>query len=425
MSALPPRVRLGIVLAVLLLVVGGGIYVLFLRGGEEGPVGQAGSRFGSEDERGGGGTLLDTLTPVLGARTSARSRGSGGSDPAPPSEDELGRVPGDAVAGLFLVGFRGKVTSASFFGRLGARPYGGVLLTRVNYVQPQQLSALTAKIQSTAREAGHPAPLVAAPQEGGDYSAFQNLAPNPQYEVGRGRAASIKQSANTAGEQLKALGIGVTLAPNADVAVAGGPADGRAYSDSAARVTRAVKAAVAGYRDAGVVAAVGPFPGVGGASQDPSVGPAPVGLELDDLRSGDMKPFAAVAKGAAAADAIQMSNAIYNAFDPVTPATLLPGAVKELRDRLGFKGAIVSADLVATTATTGGGVGDAAVEALKAGVDMLLVPGGRAQQDEAYRAVVSAVRSGELPAARIVSALKRIAALRAATRDTREPLRPG
>ena len=52
-----------------------------------------------------------------------------------------------------------------------------------------------------------------------------------------------------------------------------------------------------------------------------------------------------------------MTNAIYAAFDGVTPATLLPEAVEELRDRLGFEGAIVSADLVATTATTGGTVG--------------------------------------------------------------------
>jgi beta-N-acetylhexosaminidase len=137
-----------------------------------------------------------------------------------------------------------------------------------------------------------------------------------------------------------------------------------------------------------------------------------------------MAPFAAIAKGAGSTAAIQMSNAIYLAFDAVTPATILSDAVKELREGLGFKGAIVSADLVATTATTGRGVGEAAVDALKAGVDLLLVPGGRAQQDEAYRAVVSAVRSGDIPTSRILSALQRIAELRRATRDTREPLRP-
>lgn len=422
MSRLPPRARLGVVIAFVLLLVFGVVYLLFLRGADDDPVSEAGSRFGSEEKRGGGGTLLDTLAPVLGAGQRGSRRG--GSDPAPPTEDELGRSPNAPIAGLFLVGFPGKATNASFFGRLGARPYGGVLLTRTNYIEPSQLSALTAKIQRTARGAGHPAPVVVTQQEGGQFSAFPNLAPNPQVDVGRRKATSIKKSAIVAGEQLKALGIGVNLAPFADIAVVGGPGQGRAYADSPAKVTSAVKAAVAGYRRAGVVAAVGPFPGDGGASQDPSVGPAPVGLGMDELREGDMAPFAAVAKGGGATAAMQMSNAIYLAFDAVTPATLLVDAVKELRDRLDFKGAIVSSDLVATTATTGGGVGQAAVAALKAGVDMLLVPGGRAQQDEAYRAVVAAVRSGEIPASRIVSALERIAGLRRATRDTREPLRP-
>ena len=419
MSAVPPQARLGVLAAVVLLVIGGGIYVLFLRGGDE-PVTEAGSRFGRDDEGASGGTLIDTLAPVLGARAVSRRTGP---DPAPPSEDELRRAPGDAVAGLLVVGFRGTLRDASFFGRLAARPYGGVLLTRANYDQPQQLSGLTSKIQEVAREAGHPAPLVAARQEGGDFSAFPNLEPLAQVDVGEGNRDQIRASARRAAEQLKALGVGVNLGPNADVAVAGGPGQGRAFADNAEKVTSAIKTSVAAYNRVGVAAVVGPFPGDGAASQDPDAGPAPVGLGIDELREGDMTPFAAVASGRNAAPAMQMSNAIYVAFDGVTPATISADAVKELRDRLGFEGTIVSADLVATTATTGGTVGEAAVEALRAGVDLLLIPGGRAQQDEAYRDVVAAVRSGRIPVERIVDALTRIAKLRAFTRTAREPVR--
>jgi len=311
-----------------------------------------------------------------------------------------------------------------FLKRLAAIPYGGLLLTENNYAQPQQLSGLTAKLQEVARKAGHPAPLVAAKQEGGEFNAFGNLAPEAQVDVGEGTRASIATSAKTTAEQLDALGVGVNLAPNADIAVAGGPGQGRAFSDSPAAVTRAVQATVAEYKKVGVAAVVGPFPGDGAASQDPNAGPAPVGLSLDDLRDADMKPFAAVAEGDDAAPAMQMTNAIYVGYDGVTPATLLPDAVKELRDRLDFDGAILSADLVATTATAGGTVGEAAVNALKAGVDMLVIPGGRAQQDQAFRAVVAAVRSGDISPGRIVDALERIAELRKFTRETREPVRP-
>jgi beta-N-acetylhexosaminidase len=421
-SRLLPQGRLAAVALAVVLVLGGAVYVLFLRGGGDEPVTQAGSRFGSDDAGGRGGTLIDTLAPVLTARAEARRTGS---DPAPPSEDELRRAPGDAVAGLFLVGFPGKLRDTSFFARLAARPYGGVLLTRSNYEQPQQLSGLTSKVQEVARDAGHPAPLVAAQQEGGDFSAFPNLEPLGQVEVGEGNRDQIRASARRTAEQLKALGIGVNLGPNADIAVAGGPGQGRAFSDIPAEVTSAIKTSVAAYNRNGVAAAVGPFPGDGAASQDPNSGPAPVGLGIEELREADMTPFAAVASGRNAAPAMQMSNAIYVAYDSVTPATILPDAVKELRERLGFEGTIVSADLVATTATTGGSVGEAAVEALKAGVDLLVVPGGRAQQDEAYRDVVAAVRSGDLPAGRILGALRRIAKLRAFTRDAREPVEIG
>lgn len=419
MSSLPPYARLGLVVALVVLVLGGGSYLLFFRGGDDDPVVEAGSRFGSEDQGGGGGSVLDTLAPVLGARQRTRSAGS---DPSPPSADEIERAPSDAVAGLFVVGFAGTEPEGSFFTRLRARPYGGVLLGSSNYAEPSQLAKLTAHVQAVAQDADHAAPIVTAQQEGGDFNVFGNLAPDGQAQVGARKAFEIRGSARVAGQQLKALGIGMNLAPNADLAVAGGPADGRAFSPLANRVINAVKASVEGYRRAGIATAVGPFPGDGAASQDPSAGPAPVGLEPEQLREADMKPFAAVAKGPGATPAMQMSNAIYLAYDSVTPATLLPDAVDELRDRLGFDGTILSADLVATTATTGGSVADAAVDALKAGVDMLVVPGGRAQQDEAFRAVVAAVASGMLSADRIIESLRRIAKLRALTRDAREPV---
>ena len=407
------------VAAVLLL--GGGIYLIFLRGGDDAPVLEAGSRFGEEANSGSGGTLMDTLAPVLGARVASVR---GGADPKAPTAGDLRRAPQDPVAGLFLVGFRGTDSSSSFLDRLKSRPYGGVLLTSANYLDPQKLSALTKALQDAARGAGHPAPVIAASQEGGEFNAFGNLAPRAQVDVGNARKG-IRESALIAGRQLRALGVGMNLAPNADIAVAGGPGQGRAFSDQVQRVKSAVVASVSAYRQSKVVAAVGPFPGDGGASQDPAEGPAPVGLSIDELRKADMVPFEAVTSGERAVPAVQMSNAIYAAWDGVTPATLLPDAVDELRDRLGFEGAVVSADLVATTAATGGSVGEAAIDALQAGVDLLVVPGGRTQQDEAYRAVVAAVRSGKLPAERIVDALARIAAVRALTRDSRTPLQTG
>jgi beta-N-acetylhexosaminidase len=114
------------------------------------------------------------------------------------------------------------------------------------------------------------------------------------------------------------------------------------------------------------------------------------------------------------ADAIQMSAALYAAWDGVTPATVLPEAVRFLRSATAFKGAVVSADLVAATAATGGGVGRAAVEALKAGCDVLVIAGGAGEQEAAYQAVLGAVRRNEVPRARLLEAVRRVTALKQA-----------
>ena len=63
-------------------------------------------------------------------------------------------------------------------------------------------------------------------------------------------------------------------------------------------------------------------------------------------------------------------------------------------------------------------MGKAAVDALKAGCDLLLVPGGQAEQDEALAAVVAAVRGQQIPAARIDEALRRLETLRRAAART-------
>jgi hypothetical protein len=115
--------RLAVLGAVVVVVLGAGIWLLFLRGGDAAPTVEAGSRFGSETGSGTGGTLMDTLAPLLGARVRSER---GGSDPTPPTADELARAPQGAVAGLFMVGFSGTDSSSAFLERLAARPYGAI-----------------------------------------------------------------------------------------------------------------------------------------------------------------------------------------------------------------------------------------------------------------------------------------------------------
>jgi beta-N-acetylhexosaminidase len=324
----------------------------------------------------------------------------------PPAAARLPVALERAVAQLFMVGFKGTLPRSRFFFRLGARDWGGVILTADNYVEPGQLKALAGEVGVVARNAGHAPPIVAAAQLGGPDSAFANLPPSPQSRVGT--PAQAHAEAVLAGRQLKALDIRMTFAPAADVAAVGGPWEGRAFSDSPALVARLARAAVDGYTAAGVASAPGHFPGEGAASADPGESVATVGLSLEELRARDLRPFAALVRRA---PAITMSAALYAAFDGVTPATLLPEAVALLRG-MGFRGVVVSADLASVALATGGTPARAAVEALEAGCDLLLLPGNATDQERAYRAVLDAVRSGRIQVRRVARALARVASLR-------------
>src|SRR4051794_1483786 len=320
----------------------------------------------------------------------------------------LGMPVGDAVAQLFAVGFAGTGPQAPMVKRLRDRPWGVVVLDAENALAPVQSRALAQALVTAAHRGGRPAPLIAT-SEPGRYPGVSML---PQYQ--QVSASDARNQAHAAGQVLRAGGVRAVFAPVADLAYASGPAADMGFTDDASRAARLTGAAAEGWVGAGVQPIVGHFPGQGAASGDPEETPATVGLSIEDLRRRDLIPFATAAKDEA--PAIEVSNALYTAFDGVTPATLLPDAYRLLR-RTGFAGTAVSGDLVAATAATGASVGRAAVDALRAGADLLVIPGDAANQDEAYRAVLAAVQRGRISRARVADALLHVSALKRAAQQ--------
>lgn len=350
-------------------------------------------------------TLLDALAPLL-----ATGAAAGEKDDA---AVKLGIPLDRAAAQLFLVGFAGTGDQTPFLRRLRERDWGGVVLTADNWTgSRRRFAALTRALRRTATRAGHTPPLVVARAPGGEDNAVDEAGPPLPAAVSG--APEAEDSARRAGELLAALGVGAVLGPPASLSISGGPWEDRGFAEDPGQVSQRAGAAVRGWQSAGIVPIVGGFPGEGAASQDPGAGPAAVGLGLEQLEGADLKPFRALASRVSA---VQMSGALYAAFDGVTPATLLPEAVALLR-RIDPDATIVSADLQAVTLTTSGTVAEAAVEALRAGCDLLYVPGDVADQQAAFRAVVRAIRSGRLEPDRIAQALERAAALKRAARVT-------
>jgi beta-N-acetylhexosaminidase len=323
--------------------------------------------------------------------------------PLPPGgEPSLGLPLETAVAQLFAVGFAGTTPTAPMVGKLRGRDWGVVVLDRTNAVAPLQAQVLAKSLRRAGARGGRPVPLVLAAEP----AAFPGVAMTPQPDLSE--PPVVFREARTAALVLRAAGVGAALAPTADLAVAAGPAESTAFSADPVEAARLTEAAQRGWRAGGVAPVLGHFPGQGGASRDPEEGTATVGLSLGELHRRDEVPFEGVADEV---PAMQVSNALYAAWDGVTPASLLPDAYKLLR-RDGFAGCAMSGDLVAATAATGGSVGRAALDAVLAGADLLYIPGDAGNQEEAYRAVLAAARSGRLSHARLADALLHVSALK-------------
>ena len=148
-------------------------------------------------------------------------------------------------------------------------------------------------------------------------------------------------------------------------------------------------------------------PGLGAADQSTEEGPATVGLGLDELRARDLIPFEAAID--AGVPGVVIGHALYALNDFTVPASLSKAvATGLLRRELRFKGVAITDDLADPAITAIHTVPDAAVQALRAGADMLYISGSAGDQQAAYVAVLRAIQRGRIPRRRLDQAIGRI-----------------
>jgi beta-N-acetylhexosaminidase len=250
-----------------------------------------------------------------------------------------------------------------------------------------------------------------AEQDGGDYSQFPDLPPSQPagaYKTPADAAASFTSAATT----LKALGINGLLDPDLDLATSdevggGGPLGQQALSDNPETVADYARRTIAACRQLQILCAPKHFPGIGAADTPTDEGTAQIGLPLAQLMQRDVVPFAAAIQ--AKATAIVVGEGLYEPDDFVTPAALsskIIGGV--LRKRLRFGGLALTDDLADPGVSSLVQIPDAAVEAIKAGADMVYISGELSDQEAAYAAVLNAVRSGTISEKQIRESLLRV-----------------
>ncbi|MFB7052315.1 glycoside hydrolase family 3 protein [Streptomyces vinaceus] len=224
--------------------------------------------------------------------------------------------------------------------------------------------------------------------------------------------AEARRAARIAGAELAAMGIRQDYAPVADVNVnPANPVIGvRSFGSDPQAVAALVAAQVRGYQGAGVAATAKHFPGHGDTETDSHVGLPVMRHSRARWEELDEPPFRAAVE--AGVDAVMTAHIVFPALDPSgDPATLSrPIVTGILRERLGFRGVVVTDALDMAGVRQKYGDDRVPVLALKAGCDQLLNP---PDLGLAHRSVLAAVEAGELTRARIEESVLRILELKA------------
>jgi beta-N-acetylhexosaminidase len=225
-------------------------------------------------------------------------------------------------------------------------------------------------------------------------------------EVGRrGDPEEAHAIAATMGRQLLRAGINTNFAPVVDTGF-GAAIGNRSYGEDPELVARMGAAAVEGFEEAGVISAAKHFPNHGPATSDSHVSLPVIRHDAKTLRTYDLPPFEAAIE--AGVPMVMVGHLVYPTIDPHNPASLSRDAIIMLRRDLSFDGVVVTDDLAMAGAKGEGTPAEAAVEAVQAGADLLVVSSPPQQQADAYGAVVDAVESGEIPRSRIEKSVERL-----------------
>lgn len=280
--------------------------------------------------------------------------------------------------------------------------FQGTPLSQASFVNDLQAAAAIPLLVSQDMETGAGMRLTGATRLPSAMAIAASGDPDLAYLAGRITAA-----------EARAVGVKQVLAPVADVnANAGNPViDTRSFSDQPGLAAVMVDAFVRGLQQGGTLATVKHFPGHGATSRDSHFSMPVLEMDFARLDSFDLAPFRAGI--AAGASSVMTAHVAYPKLDGGRrrPATLSPPLVSGLlRDSLGFDGLVVS-DALNMAGVRGGTPGSVAVDALLAGVDMLMMS---TNVRAARRAILAAVASGKLSEADLDAKVSRILRAKAA-----------
>lgn len=339
--------------------------------------------------------LLGANVAKAGAEDDAANEGEGERGNPDDTDDTARSEAPDKIADV-------TAFSAELEQALQALPVGGITFFRENLLDPEQATGLLADMKRAVADACGIPPLLSVDEEGGTVSRIGGNEPFGVENVGNmadvgatGDPARAKEVAARIAEYLEPIGFDTDFAPVCDVN--SNPESEvmtkRAFAADAETVARMVAAQVEGFEEADMICCLKHFPGLGAAPTDSHDSRITLDSTLSQLTECELIPFRAGIE--AGAPMVMMGHlSLPSITDSDTPASLSSTIVQDiLRDQLEFDGVVVTDALEMSAIANFYSSGEAAVAALQAGCDLLLMP---LDLHAAYEAVLDAVNTGAL-----------------------------
>jgi beta-N-acetylhexosaminidase len=313
------------------------------------------------------------------------------------------------IGQLAIAGFAGHSIPAELRSLAREFDLAGLILFARNVEAPEQVAEIAHDAQSLARET----PLwVSVDQEGGRVARLRSpftVWPAMQALGRSGDEQLARRFASALATELRAVGITLDFTPVLDIGTnPKNPAIGdRALAATPEEVARLGRVIIEAVQGEGIAACGKHFPGHGDTSADSHLELPIVEHPPDRLDAVEFVPFRAAIEAGVAC--IMTAHLLLPAIDEERPATLSPAIVDGLlKKKLGFGGLVFTDDMDMKAISARYAPGDAAVQAIAAGCDCVLLCGASPEtQGQALEALVHAVEDGTLPLKRAEDALAR------------------
>lgn len=306
-----------------------------------------------------------------------------------------------------------KVTAAGNLTKqkLKEYPVGGLVYFSANLVSRNQTKTMLTKVQKYANEIEGVDLFLCVDEEGGRVARVANNKAFRVKAVGPMAKVSSEEEAYNCGETIGAylseLGFNVDFAPDADVLTQSGSAviGDRSFGSDAGLVTKYAVAYSNGLHAHGIMSTFKHFPGHGATEADTHEGYAYTNATYEELMATELQPFSAAQM--CGVDLVMVAHiSAPNVVGDDTPCSLSEKMITGiLRTDLGYDGLVITDAMNMGAIAKNYDSGIAAKMAVKAGVDMVLMP---SDFQAAYSGLYTAVRSGEISEERIDESVRRI-----------------